>query len=90
MYIDGDGDVLSSRAPTAPRMALRCPGWEHNGGDGRTGSELMEETRSTGPTSRRRPARARGRLPYPFQGFRRPLSRGAACTPYGSGRHSAT
>jgi hypothetical protein len=34
--------------------------------------------------------RARGRRPYSFRGFRRPLSRGAACRSYGSGRHSVT
>jgi hypothetical protein len=81
------GDVLSSRAPTTHGMVLQCSGWWHNGGDGRTGPVVTEETRSNGLTSRRRPVRARGRRPYPFRGFRRPLSRGAA---YGSGRHSGT
>jgi hypothetical protein len=50
----------------------------------------MEETRSTGPTSRRRLVRAWGWRLYPFRGFRCPLSRGAACRTYGSGRHSVT
>jgi hypothetical protein len=31
MHNGGDGDVLSSQAPTAPGMALQCPGWEHSG-----------------------------------------------------------
>jgi hypothetical protein len=47
------GDVLSSRAPTALGMVLQCSGWWYNGGDGHTGPEVMGETRSTGPTSRR-------------------------------------
>jgi hypothetical protein len=33
----------------------------------------MEETRSTGLTSRRRPVWARGGCPYPFRGFRVPF-----------------
>jgi hypothetical protein len=88
MHSDGDGNVLLSRAPTVPGMALQCLTWEHSGGDGRTGPDLAEEMRSTSPTSRRCPVRARGRRRYPFRGFRRPLSRGAACRLYGSGRHS--
>jgi hypothetical protein len=51
---------------------------------------VTEETRSTGPTSRRHPVWAQGRRPYPFRGFCRPLSRGGARRPYGSGRHSVT
>jgi hypothetical protein len=46
--------------------------------------------RSASLMSRRCPARARGRCPYLFRGFRHPLSRGAAWRPYGSGRHSVT
>jgi hypothetical protein len=79
---------LSSRAPTALGMVLQCLGWWYNGGDGHTGPEVMGETRSTGPTSRRRPVRAQGRRLYPFRGFRHPLSRGAECRSYGSRRHS--
>jgi hypothetical protein len=90
MHNGGDGDVLSSRASTTSGMAPQCPGWEDSGVDGRTGPEVMEETRSSSPTSRRCPVRARGRCSYPFRGFRRPLSRGAACRSYGSGRHSVT
>jgi hypothetical protein len=44
MHNGGDGDVLSSQAPTASGMALQCPGWEHNGGNGCIGPELAEET----------------------------------------------
>jgi hypothetical protein len=84
------GDVLSSWAPTMSEMALQCSGWWHSSGDGRAGPTVTEETCSTGPTLRRRPVRARGRRPYPFRGFRRPLSRGAACQPYGSGWHIVT
>jgi hypothetical protein len=84
------GDVLSSWAPTTPGMVLQCSGWQYSGGDGLTGPELAEGTRSTSPTSQHRLVRARGRRPYPFRGFRRPLSRGAACRLYGSGRHSVT
>jgi hypothetical protein len=69
MYSGGDGDVLSSQAPTATGMVLQYSGWWHNSGDGRIGPTVTEETRSTGPTSRRRLARARDRRPYPFRGF---------------------
>jgi hypothetical protein len=51
---------------------------------------VTEETRPTGPTSRRCPARVRGRCPYIFRGFHRPLLRGVACRPYGSGQHNVT
>jgi hypothetical protein len=90
MYNGGDGDVLSSQGPTATGMVLQYSGWQHSGGDGRTGPELAEETRSTSPTSRHRLMRARGKRPYPFRGFSRPLSTGVACRPYESGRHSVT
>jgi hypothetical protein len=66
MHSSGDGDVLSSQAPTTSVMVLQCPGREHSVGDGRTGPELAEETRSTSPTSRCCLVRARGRRPYPF------------------------
>jgi hypothetical protein len=88
LHSSGYGEVLSSWAPTAPGMVLQCSGCLYSGGDGRTGPELTEGTRSTSPTSRRRPVRARGRCLYPFRGFRRPFSGGAVCRPYGSGRHS--
>jgi hypothetical protein len=75
VHSSGRGGVLSSRVPTASGMALQCPGWLHSGGDGCTGPEVTGETRSAGLMSRRNPAWARGRCPYPFRGFRRPLSR---------------
>jgi hypothetical protein len=90
MHNGGRGDVSSSWAPTAQGMELQCPRWQYSGGDARTGPELAEQTRSTSLTSWRRPVRARGKHPYPFRGFRRPLSRGAACWPYGSGWRSVT
>jgi ribosome modulation factor len=71
----GRGSVLLSWTPTAPGIVLQCLGWWCGSGDGRTGLMVMEETRLTGPTSRRRPGRARDRRPSPFQGFRLPLSR---------------
>jgi hypothetical protein len=86
----GDGDVLSSRAPTTTGMAFHYSGWRHSGGDGCTGPTVTEETRHTGLTSRRHPVWARGRRRYPFRGFHRSHSRGAVCRPYGSGRHSVT
>jgi hypothetical protein len=89
-YSGGDGDVLSSRAPTATGMALQYSGWRHSGGDGRTGPTVTEKTCYTGLTSRCGPMRVRGRRLYPFRGFRRLLLRGAACRPYRSGRHSVT
>jgi hypothetical protein len=75
VHSSGRGGVLSSRVPTASGMALQCPGWLHSGGDGRIGLEVTGETRSAGLTSRRCPAYARDRCPYPFRGSRRPLSR---------------
>jgi hypothetical protein len=90
MHNSGRGDVSSSQAPTAPRMVLQCPGWWHSGGDVRTGSEVTEETRSTGLMSRRCPARVRGRHLYLFRGFCCPLSRSATWRSHGSGRHSVT
>jgi hypothetical protein len=74
-HSDGRGDVLSSWAPTAPGMVLQCSRWWRSGGDGRTGLMVMEETCLTGPTSRRRPMRARDRRSYPFRGFCHPLLR---------------
>jgi hypothetical protein len=71
----GRGGVLSPRAPTASGMALQCPGWRRDGGDARAGQMVTEETRLTGPTSRRGPGQARNRRPSPFRGFCRPLSR---------------
>jgi hypothetical protein len=55
------GGVLSPRTPTTSGMALQCPGWRRDGGDGCTGSMVTEETHLTGPTSRRGPGRARNR-----------------------------
>jgi hypothetical protein len=66
-------------------MALQYSGCRHNGVDDRTGPSVTEETRHTGSTSRRRPVRARGRCPYPFRGFRHPLSRGAVAGHMGVG-----
>jgi hypothetical protein len=85
MHIGRCGGVSSSRAPTVAGMALQCPRRWHSGGDGRIGPEVMKETRSAGLMSRRRPGRARGRWPYPFRGFPRPLSRGATWGRYRSG-----
>jgi hypothetical protein len=50
----------------------------------------MEETCSVGLISQHCAARARGRCSYLFQGFHRPLSKGATWRQYGSGRHSVT
>jgi hypothetical protein len=36
-------------------VTLQCPGWWHSGGDGHTGPEVTEKTRSAGLTSRCRP-----------------------------------
>jgi hypothetical protein len=74
-HSSGRGGVLSPRAPTTPGMALQCPGWRRDDGDGRTGPMATEVTRLTGPTSRRGPGRAQNRHPSPFQGLRRPPSR---------------
>jgi hypothetical protein len=69
------GGVLSPRTPTASGMALQYLGWCCGGRDGRTGPMVTDETRLTGPTSRRCLGRARNRRSSPFRGFRRPSSR---------------
>jgi hypothetical protein len=74
-HSSGRGSILSPGAPTVSGMMLQCPGWRRDGGDGRTGPMVMEETRLTSPTSWCRPRRARSRRPSPFRGFRRPPSR---------------
>jgi hypothetical protein len=74
-HSSGRDGVLSPRTPTALGMALQCPGWHCDGGDGCTGLMAMEETHLTSPTSRCGPGRARNRRPSPLRGFRRPLSR---------------
>jgi hypothetical protein len=89
-HSSGCGGVLSFRAPTASGMVLQCPGWRHSGGDVHTGPKVTEETCITGPTSWCCPARARGRHPYLFRGFHRPLSRCTTWGSYGSGWHSVT
>jgi hypothetical protein len=85
VHNSGCGGVLSSRVPAASGMVLQFPGWLHSDGNGRIGSEVTGETHSTGPMSRRCPAGARGRCPYPFRGFHRPLLRvqRAGCTGVG-------
>jgi hypothetical protein len=79
------GGVLSPRTPTTSGMALQCPGRRRGGGDDHTGPMVTEETRLAGPTSRHRPGRARDGHPYPFQGLRRPLSRGRCASRTGVG-----
>jgi hypothetical protein len=90
VHNSGHGDVLSFWVLTAPGRVLQCPGWLHSGRDGCTWPKVTGETLSTGLMSRRRPARAWGKRPYLFRGFRRPLSRGATWRLYESGRHSVT
>jgi hypothetical protein len=75
MHNSGRGDILSSRVPITLGMVLQHAGWRNSGGDGYTGLTVMEETRSTGLTSRRHPVCSQGGGPYPFRGFRRPISR---------------
>jgi hypothetical protein len=82
------GDVPSAWVPTASWMILQCPGWQHRGGDGRTGPEVMEEMWSIILASRRRPGLAPGWWPYVFRGCHCPLSRGVMWTRYGSGWQS--
>jgi hypothetical protein len=69
------GGFLSPCTSTASRVGLQCPGWRRGGRDGRTRPMVTEETRLTGPTSRRCPGRAWNRCLSPFRGLRRPLSR---------------
>jgi hypothetical protein len=44
LHSSGCGDVLSSWAPTVLGMVLQCSGWWNNGGDGRKGPTVTEET----------------------------------------------
>jgi hypothetical protein len=69
------GSVLSPCNPTASGMALQCPRWHRDGGDGRAGPMVTEETRLTGLTSRCGPGQAWNRRPSLFRGFRCPLLR---------------
>jgi hypothetical protein len=84
------GHVPSPWVPTVLGMVPQCLGLWHSGRDDRTGPEVMEETRSAGLTSRCRPGRVWSWWSYPFQGCRRPLSRGATWRRYESRRHSVT
>jgi hypothetical protein len=81
-------DVLSTWVSTVLGMTLQCPGWRHNGGDGRAGPEVIEKTRPAGLTLRRRPGRVWSWWPYLFRGYHRPLSRGTMWRRYGSRRHN--
>jgi hypothetical protein len=65
----GRGDVPSPRASIASGMAMQCPGWCHDGGDGRTGPTATEVTGPAGLTSRRSPGQAWNRRPPPLEGF---------------------
>jgi hypothetical protein len=49
-------------------MVLQCPGWRRDGGDGRAGPMVTEETRLIGLTSRRGPGQAWNKRPSPFEG----------------------
>jgi hypothetical protein len=69
------GGVLSPRTTTASGMALQCLGWRRDGGDGRAGPTVTEETRPTGLTSRHGPGQVWNMRPSPFRGFHLPLSR---------------
>jgi hypothetical protein len=75
------GDVLSPHTSTASGMAMQCPGWCLDGGDGRTGPMATEVTGSAVLTSRRSPGQtwkrclSRRSHGVPLRGFRRPLSR---------------
>jgi hypothetical protein len=74
-HSSGRGDVPSPRASIASGMAMQCPGWCRDGGDGRTGPTATEVTGPAGLTSRRSPGQAWNRRPSPLRGFRRPISR---------------
>jgi hypothetical protein len=82
------GGAPSEHGSTASGMVLRCLGWGHRVGDGRTGSEVMEKTRSTHLVSRRCVGQAPGWWTYASQGRRCPFSRGAAWRKDRSGWHS--
>jgi hypothetical protein len=90
LHSGGRGDVLSTWVPTVWGMAPHCPGWRYSGGDGRTGPEVMEDTRFADLTSPRRSRRVWSWWPYPFRGCRRPILRGATWKRYRSRRHSVT
>jgi hypothetical protein len=83
------GGVPSGQSPIAPWIAPQCPGWDYSARNGRTGSEVTEETCSARLTSQNRLERAPGRWPYTSRGSRCPFSRSAAWRKDGSGQHSA-
>jgi hypothetical protein len=69
------GGILSSRPPTVQEMAMQCPGWCWDDGDGRTGPMATEVTGPVGPTSWHSPVRAWSNRSSSLRGLRRPLSR---------------
>ena len=82
----GRGGVLSPRTPTASGMALQCPGWRRDGGDGRAGPTVTEVTRLTGPASWCGAEQAS----VPFSRVLPSSFEGAARWPYESGWRSVT
>jgi hypothetical protein len=64
----GRGDVLSPRASTTSGMAMQCPGWCRDGGDGRIGPTTMKVTGPASPTSRRSLGQTWNRCSSPFEG----------------------
>jgi hypothetical protein len=75
VHSHGRGNVLSHRVPAAPVMVAQGPGLLHSGGDVQTGPEVTGEARSTGLTSRHRPAWVWSRCSSSFRWFCRPISR---------------
>jgi hypothetical protein len=72
---NGCGDVPSPNASTTSEMAMQCPRWCHDGGDGRTGPTTTEVTGPACLMSRRSPWQAWNRRLSPLRGFRRPILR---------------
>jgi hypothetical protein len=62
------GDVPSPRTSTASGVAMQCPGWCCDGGNGRTGPTATEVIGPAGLTSRRSPGQAWNRRSSPFEG----------------------
>jgi hypothetical protein len=75
VHISRRGGVLSACNPAVSGKAMQCLRWCRDGGDGRAGPTVTEETHPTSLTSWHGPDQAGNRIPSPFRGFRRPLSR---------------
>jgi hypothetical protein len=79
--------VLSAQALTVLGMALQCPRWRHNTGDGHTAPDVTEEMRPASLTSQRHPGQAPSLWSYVSRGRRCPFLRGHRPSRTGPAEH---